>query len=241
MQNRYAGDVGDFGKLGLLRILARSGLRIGLNWYLVPDESHNADGKHTGYLRNEAFRGCDDDLLSALGGLVISGQRNVGSLEAARLVTNARYYDATLHPPNTAGAPTRAEWHRSGLLKLNGTNVVFLDPDNGLLVKSVGLGSYASVKYVLLEELQDYYRVGHSVIFYNHRCRLPEDAYLERFRALRDSQAFPRSKWLGLSFRRGTVRDYFFILQPDHAEVVAASVDEYLRSNWRHHSRPLDV
>lgn len=29
MQNRYAGDVGDFGKLGLLRFLENQGLRIG--------------------------------------------------------------------------------------------------------------------------------------------------------------------------------------------------------------------
>ena len=42
MQNRYAGDVGDFGKLGLLRQLTSSQLDIGVNWYLAPDESHNA-------------------------------------------------------------------------------------------------------------------------------------------------------------------------------------------------------
>ena len=49
MQNRYAGDVGDFGKLGLLRGLTSSQLDIGVNWYLTPDESHNANGKHIGY------------------------------------------------------------------------------------------------------------------------------------------------------------------------------------------------
>ena len=43
MQNRYTGDIGDFGKLGLLRVLQESGLTIGVNWYLVPDENHNSD------------------------------------------------------------------------------------------------------------------------------------------------------------------------------------------------------
>ena len=33
MQNRYAGDVGDFGKLGLLRQLTSTRLDIGVNWY----------------------------------------------------------------------------------------------------------------------------------------------------------------------------------------------------------------
>ena len=40
MQNQYTGDIGDFGKLGLLRVLQESGLTIGVNWYLVPDENH---------------------------------------------------------------------------------------------------------------------------------------------------------------------------------------------------------
>ena len=49
MQNRYTGDIGDFGKLGLLRVLQESGLTIGVNWYLVPDENHNSDGRHVQY------------------------------------------------------------------------------------------------------------------------------------------------------------------------------------------------
>ena len=57
MQNTYAGDVGDFGKLGLLRQLSKSQLIIGINWYLVPDENHNADGKHIGYITDTRFTG----------------------------------------------------------------------------------------------------------------------------------------------------------------------------------------
>ena len=33
MQDRYAGDVGDFGKFSLLKELSRRGLSIGINWY----------------------------------------------------------------------------------------------------------------------------------------------------------------------------------------------------------------
>ena len=55
MQDRYSGDVGDFLKLGLLRWLTAAddehpGLSLGMLWYLTADESHNDDGKHTGYL-----------------------------------------------------------------------------------------------------------------------------------------------------------------------------------------------
>lgn len=57
MQNRYTGDVGDFGTYGLLRALAAPAgarpMRLGVVWHLVPDESHNADGKHVGYLNSD--------------------------------------------------------------------------------------------------------------------------------------------------------------------------------------------
>ena len=65
MQNRYVGDVGDFGKFGMLRCMENSGLSIGVNWYLVEDENHNNDGKHIGYVKDDKYRGCDDELLAA--------------------------------------------------------------------------------------------------------------------------------------------------------------------------------
>lgn len=53
MQDRYTGDIGDFGKLGLLRILESQGLTIGINWSRTPDEDHNDDGKYTKYLKGQ--------------------------------------------------------------------------------------------------------------------------------------------------------------------------------------------
>ena len=52
MQNRYTGDIGDFGKLGMLRALQAQDLTLGVNCYLAPDEDHNDDGKHTKYLND---------------------------------------------------------------------------------------------------------------------------------------------------------------------------------------------
>ena len=49
VQDRYAGDIGDFVKLGLLRAIS-PGYALGLAWYHVPDEGHNDDGRHIGYI-----------------------------------------------------------------------------------------------------------------------------------------------------------------------------------------------
>ena len=48
MQDRYVGDVGDFGKYGLLRALCGGDLTLGVVWYLYPDEEANNDGDDIG-------------------------------------------------------------------------------------------------------------------------------------------------------------------------------------------------
>lgn len=51
MQDKYVGDVGDFGKYGLLRALfSNSPFKLGVNWCLVEKEDKKNDGKHTAYL-----------------------------------------------------------------------------------------------------------------------------------------------------------------------------------------------
>src|SRR5258708_2505541 len=59
MQNRYVGDVGDYGKYALLRALCRStaakSIRLGVIWCLFPDEHQSNDGKHISYLDDQKF------------------------------------------------------------------------------------------------------------------------------------------------------------------------------------------
>jgi len=80
MQNRYVGDVGDFGKYGLLRGIFQKPpeYKLGIVWYLVPDgygdsKSATNDGKHIAYLEDcnkPRFRGCDEDLYDYLKSIV---------------------------------------------------------------------------------------------------------------------------------------------------------------------------
>ena len=95
MQNRYTGDIGDFSKLGLLRALRAEGLSIGLNWYLTPDESHNSDGRHVGYLEKDAFRACDEELWLELKAIVGSGCRKSRHLESEHILKACRLPNAS--------------------------------------------------------------------------------------------------------------------------------------------------
>ena len=108
-----------------------------------------------------------------------SPQRSIEVLEQAALLDAAR----TVYYKEEVTVDRRAQWHADALQALADCDLVFLDPDNGLLVKSVGRRSAKSVKYVFDEELNDYLARGQSVVLYNHRARKPAAQY---FRALAD-------------------------------------------------------
>jgi hypothetical protein len=82
VQNRYVGDIGDYVKLAILRALV-PGRRLGVAWWLFPDESHNRDGRHVGYLeRSNEWRRFDPTLFDGLKQIIERGERRVQALEA---------------------------------------------------------------------------------------------------------------------------------------------------------------
>lgn len=136
---------------------------------------------------------------------------------------------------------SRYAWHKNGLKSLSDCELIFLDPDNGLLPRSVSSKSRKSIKYVSPEEIIDYYRAGHSVVFYSHRTREQLGTYLSRFDELFDSKDIKNTTITGISFRRGTVRDYFFILQEEHKTKIIRGIETLLRSGWRQHFGTIDM
>ena len=236
MQNRYAGDIGDFGKLGLLRALQTDGLSVGVNWYLTPDESHNSDGRYVQYLRKNSYRDCDDSLWDALKVIVDSGDRSVFSLQESGILEAAFFselldFSGRTKPERDAA---RQDWHRKALNALSGVDVVFADPDNGLLVPSA-VGTAKENKFVKLEELQDYYRQGSSVVYYQHKARRPDAFYTEQHRRLLQRFGAEDSLGFGLKFVTTSQRYYFFIMQPQHKLSVSSAVHHMLDTPWNNH------
>jgi len=233
MQNRYAGDIGDFGKIGLLRALQGAGLSIGVNWYLIPDET-NAVGRFTQYLADDSnsFRRCDETLWSALSSIV-SGQRSVSALQDAQLL-DASYYSDLLDLSGKTKAERRVfrdAWNEKARAALSGLDIVFVDPDNGLIVPSA-VGRKEEDKYVTPEELAAYYRQGASVVYYQHKARVPDAFYWKKHSELLAMPAFEGATGLALKFYRTFQHYYFFFVQPQHQAAITAAVDELLRSPW---------
>ncbi len=149
MQDRYAGDVGDFLKYALLHWLCAAdashpALRLGVVWYLVPDEDHNADGKHVSYLNpahREAaqLRTMAPDLYDRLATVVQSGQRSVAAIEAAgvlpagtaTLASPLDFRDLARWARRERLARRRSRLDRA-LAATSDCDLIFADPDNGI-------------------------------------------------------------------------------------------------------------
>jgi hypothetical protein len=189
VQDRYAGDLGDYLTFGLLRWLVPLGSpafpRLGVVWYRTADEAHNADGKHIAYLgsrhRSSAgLRRLDPDLYERLAGVVASGRRNTTALAGAGvLAAGTRFFDDLLDFADLSVAARavrqarRRSWLERALAATAGCDLVFADPDNGIrsALHPVPAHRTKAVKHAYLDELALFARRGQSLIVYQHADR----------------------------------------------------------------------
>lgn len=242
MQDRYTGDLGDFSKLGILRALQTAGLSIGVNWYLTPDENHNGDGRHVKYLSQEEYKACDESLWLELKSIVESNHRKAHYLENENIL-RASFFSERLDFTGKTKAEResiRKAWHKKACIALAGNDIVCVDPDNGLIVPSA-VGRTKENKYVLYDELADYYVQQSSVIYYQHKARKQDEFYLRQHKELIHGQGFPHAKALALKFKTTSQRYYFFIMQPQHQEIIQKAVQNMLSTAWGKHLILLDT
>ena len=97
MKNQYFGDIGDYGKYGLLRCLAEQGLSIAVNWYLTPKDASN-DGSIRGYLSKEKDRRYDPELYDALRAMCVYEDKDVRLFAKQGMIPGAIYHDDIVEP-----------------------------------------------------------------------------------------------------------------------------------------------
>ena len=178
MQDRYVGDIGDYVKLALLRAL--SGFvdgcvdpqtRLGVAWWLTPDERHNRDGRHITYLKDsKKWRRYDPAVFDHLGKIVDQGIRNIEQLQTPKLLPGAAFFSEEIpHSPTIRRrAEERDGWVRRALTVLEQCDLVFLDPDNGLAPEKYSVTRKESRKSVSWEELK-FLGTGRSLVVYHHQ------------------------------------------------------------------------
>lgn len=194
MQDRYVGDIGDYIKYALLRQIcgikdvSAKELSLAVLWYLVPEENHNNDGVHTEYLKDEnrdRFYSFDSPLYDAIYRIIKEKRhpREVPSIEKEGILPKGTvfYRDYLTYADIPAGNPAgqkqrkifRKEWFHRALEISRNSDVVFLDPDNGLEVPSCHPFRDKGVKYVSKEEMEILLTrsLKQTIILYQHKQR----------------------------------------------------------------------
>jgi len=186
MKNQYFGDVNDYRKYGLLRaILQASGVRMLLAWMLTPDDG-STDGKFVSYLQNPGkWSRYDPFLFNKLKILLADDRkRDVSLIEKADLLSNSEYFSEIV--PDSA--PGRRVWFESLLGAAEESGFIFLDPDNGLEVKSKPYGSKHSSKYLYWREVEALWEAGKSFVIYQHFIREKRVDFVQRMlKSLKES------------------------------------------------------
>lgn len=130
MKDQYFGDVNDFRKYGLLRLLTvPDGLRLGVCWMLTAPDGSN-DGKSRSYLSQpEKYRLHDPELFDWLQQVVAKDQDlRTARIEASPLLGEAVFRSMIL----TDSRYQRTDYFCGCVTQFAGCDLVFFDPDNGL-------------------------------------------------------------------------------------------------------------
>jgi hypothetical protein len=260
MQNRYTGDVGDFGKYGLLRALCgrvivdnKPEFKLGIIWCLFPDESHTKDGLHISYLdlcnsNNRHFRHLDPSLYDQMFAFVVCGNRNVAVIQKSVIFSEGTGFFAEplsfndLHYSGPLSLQERLlrrnNWLETARKTMQPFDLVFFDPDNGIASDSLKPSAKKAPKFIFFPDLNPYIHRGQSIIIYHHIGR-HKDLTAEKQSMLLSEKLIQYFKncdkvW-PLLYRRGTCRVFLIIPAKSHEKILEQRLEAFLKRGWERH------
>ena len=224
MQDIYAFDVGDYGKLGLLRQLTKgTNLTLGVLWYKTTAGTSGADGKHVTYLSDDRYSAPDPELWRAMGERFRTGERRIERLEP--LLPAETLFHREPVPPNGL----RDAWFQKAATVVQNADLVFCDPDNGVHARH----RRRSVRHIALAEVRSLAKRGHSLVLYHHLDRSEQHAaQVTRMLTTFDRELSTFGLAFGAQFKRGSSRVFFVLAQPKHADSIRAAMKRMEGSPW---------
>lgn len=234
MKNQYFGDVNDYRKYGLLRVLLGTGdLTMTVGWMLTPDDG-STDGGMRAYLgAPDCWRHYDELLYRHLSEALSDGaDPSLTMLEELSLLPGARYFSEIV--PDYR--PARLAWGERLLEFASGTDLVFLDPDTGIETRSKPIGRQDSSKYAAWSEIEELWSAGSSLLVYQHYNRLEKrPAMTDRLvTELLQRTGSPCVKPLSTPHVL-----FLLVAQPRHVEVFGDAIDGPL-ARWQGQIRVVD-
>ncbi len=225
MKHQYVGDINDYRKYALLRALSANGTnRIGVCWMLTPSDG-SMDGNKLSYLaKPEQHRHFDPELFDILAHAAAEpDRRRLQTIEDSGAIPGATYFNDIL-PDDARG---RQAFFESCADRLDDTDLVFFDPDNGLEV-ALSKGRKNSSKYLYLDEATAFYAMGKSLLVYQHYPRVERNAYTT-FRADQLRLAVPKCTLWAFT----TSRVVFFLVVHLESTASVATATMEAATSWK--------
>lgn len=222
MKEQYVGDVNDYRKYALLRLLGRSGLRLGVCWMLTPPDGRS-DGNNLGYLDQPKQEQHDPELFTLL--RRVRGEpdaRRLILIEGSEILPGAVFVNTIVPEPLFE----RQLWFKQASAALAETDLIFFDPDNGIEVGSVAKGRRNSSKYVYRDELAATYRAGHSLLVYQHFQRTERDSFIQAVATDLRRVAVDAEVW---AIRTSHVV-FMLVIQPRHRPALSQAAHNILET-----------
>ena len=224
MKNQYFGDINDYRKYGLIRLLADGGkIKTGVCWMLTPDDTR-ADGKFIEYLDEpKKYKAFDPELYDFLRQCIKSQKRNILEVVNSKNFPNTVFHNAILEDD----ANQRKQYFSDMYKLFQDVDLIFFDPDNGLEVKSKQFGKKDSSKFLYWREVVDSYNAGRSILLYQHFIREERNKFIARLVAdIRDKTGCENITY----FKTSNVV-FFLIAQDKHSQYFLNKAKE-IASRW---------
>lgn len=234
MKNQYIGDIGDYGKYGMLRSLALFGIKIGINWYLCPDDGRT-DGNHTEYLFDERMRIYDMAVYDAMKDLAFRKGKTVRMVEDSGILDGMSFYNELLDLDSlhwSQRTENRDKWHHRAMEALVGADIIFADPDNSLTTNKKA-SQKGLEKFILPNEIMDYYNRGQDVVYYHHRSRKNSEGWMEEKTQM--LRFLPDARLMAVAFHRWSYRVYIFVIHESKGDFYNRVLSDFTRSAWGTH------
>lgn len=187
------------------------------------------------YLDDQRMREYDGDLYDTMKRIAYREDKSISMVEQSGILKGMVFYSAMMDFDSLdwrERAETRKRWHTDALSKLETANLFFADPDNGLSSTQKPTKKGAQ-KFILPEEIADYFNHGKQVCYYQHRPRKDLKSWMED--KTRIKHFLPDACLLALSFNRWTCRTYIFVIHEECFREYCALLDDFLASPWGRH------
>lgn len=239
LKDNYVTDISDYGKYGLLRyVCEKSNLRLGVNWYRTePDIKHQRKDK---YLSFEKYALYDVELFNTLKKISLDRKLSIDAIQQSNIFPEDTIFYGDILSAEIS-SDERRKWHCKAADKLKHTELIFLDPDNGLIPKTMP-NIKDRLKYVFYPEIADYLHMGKSIICFQYRYR-PADVTgeksLVRYKELIEkvrSQGIHDVNFITLTFEinipEGAIAvDYLLFIQNKHNYILEIC-KQFERTSW---------